>query len=97
MVCKIFEADVAAAKQQLLSRFLKAAQAILLLLNVLTVGFMTASGVYNVRAADQYMLYSATTGDNVTILDNANHINNLSNINEGVSSPLQLPQSFGCC
>jgi len=92
MVGKIFEADVAAAKRQLLSRFLKAAQVILLLLNVLTVGFMTASGVYNVLAGDQYMLYSATTGDNVTILDNANDINNLSNINEGVSSPLQLPQ-----
>jgi hypothetical protein len=87
MLCKIFEAEIA-EKKRFLRRFLNAAQIILLLINVLTIGFMTASGVQNVRGSDQYLQYAGTEGDNTTILDNANDINNVANTHEGVSAPL---------
>jgi hypothetical protein len=88
MVGKIFEAEVAGAKRLLLRRFLKAAQITLLLLNILTIGFMMASGIYNARASDQYMQYAATTGDDVAILNSANDSNNMANTHEGVSDPI---------
>ena len=95
MVGKIFEADIAEKKRLLLRHFLKAAQITLLLLNILTVGFMTACGVYNVRAGGQYLQYAAANGDNTAILDSANDTNNLCNTYEGVS-PLSFPQPFDC-
>ena len=95
MVGEIFEAEIA-EKKLLLRRSLNAAQSILLLINILTIGFMTASGVYNVRAGDQYLQYAGTKGDNTALLDNANDTNNLCNTYEGVSDPLPSPQSFGC-
>ena len=92
MVGKIFEAEIAGAKRLLLRRFLQASQISLLLLNLLTVGFMTTSGVLNVRTGDQYMQSAATgrTGDNATaaiLLGIANDTNNLSNTYEGVRNP----------
>ena len=96
MVGKIFEAEIAGAKRLLLRRFLKAAQITLLLLNILTIGFMVSSGVYNVRAGNQYLQYAGTKGDNNALLDIANDTNNLCNTYEGVSDPLPSPQSFGC-
>ena len=93
MVGKIFEAEIAGAKRLLLKRFLMAAQIILLPINLLTVGFMTASGICNVRGGDQYMQSAAVrrTGDNTTadaILETATNTNNLCNTYEGVSDPL---------
>ena len=93
MVGKIFEAEIAGAKRLLLKRFLIGAQIILLPINILTVGFMTVSGIYNVRGADQYLQSAATrrTGDNTTAdvtLQTATDTNNLSNTYEGVSDPL---------
>jgi hypothetical protein len=101
MVGKIFEAEIAATKRLLLSRFLKASQIMLLLLNILTIGFMITSGVYNVRAGNQYSQSAAKgrMGDKInakTLVDVANDTDNQSNIYEGVSDPLPSPQSFGC-
>jgi hypothetical protein len=92
MVGKIFEAEIAGAKRLLLKRFLMAAQIILLPINLLTVGFMTSSGICNVRGGDQYMQSAAVrrTGDNTTadaILETATKTNNLCNTYEGVSDP----------
>jgi len=77
-------------------RLLNFFQIILLLLNILTLGFMMTSGVYNVRAGNQYSQYAGTKGNNTALLDNANDTNNLCNTYEGVSAPLPYPQSFGC-
>jgi len=94
MVCKIFAAEIL-EKQRRMIRLLNFFQIILLLLNILTLGFMMTSGVYNVRAGNQYLQYAGTKGDNTALLDNANDTNNLCNTYEGVSDPLLLPQSFG--
>jgi hypothetical protein len=96
MVGKLFESGKVEAKRLLLSRFLKASQIILLLLNILSIGFMVTSGVYNVRAGNQYLQYAGSKGNNTALLDIANDTNNLCNTYEGVSDPLPSPQSFGC-
>ncbi len=94
MVCKIFAAEIL-EKQRRMIRLLNFFQIILLLLNILTLGFMMTSGVYNVRAGNQYLQYAGTKGDNTALLDNANDTNNLCNTYEGVSDPLLLPHLFG--
>ena len=85
MVGKLFESEKVEAKRLLLSRFLKASQFILLLLNILTIGFMMTSGVYNVRAGNQYSQSAAKgrVGDKInakTLVDVANDTDNQSNI-----------------
>ena len=95
MVCKIFAAEILEKKRRMI-RLLNFCQIILLLLNILTLGFMMTSGVYNVRAGDQYSQYAGTKGNTTALLDNANDTNNLCNTYEGVSDPLPSPQSFGC-
>ena len=83
MVGKIFEAEIAGAKRLRLKRFLLAAQIMLLSVNILAIGFMTASGIYNVLGAQQFNMQSAATrrsGDNSTadvILQIATDTNNL--------------------
>ena len=76
--------------------FLLAAQIMLLSVNILAIGFMTASGISNVLGAQQFMQSAATrrSGDNSTadvILQIATDTNNLCNKYEGVSKP---PPSF---
>ena len=68
MVGKIFEAEIAGAKRPRLKRFLMAAQIMLLSVNILAIGFMTASGISNVLGAQQFMQSAATrrSGDNST-------------------------------
>ena len=102
MLGKLLEAESVRAKRLLLKKFLNIAQITLLLLSIVAIGFMSASGAYNVLAAKSFFESAAAyrAGDEATasrVFSLASDINDKADKNQGVRPERSLCSSCNAC